>query len=289
MSVGVQGTAQQRRITSPINVGDTERRLSIVSGLGLLVAGLRMGGFKGVITVLLAADMIIRGTTGHCWIYRLLGINTAIGSQSGGVAVPHQQGIRAEGTIVIQRPVDEVYDFWRNFENLPQFMNNLASVEVYDETHSKWTAKGPAGINVSWDAEVITEKVDEVIGWRSKEGASVPNAGAVNFRATPDGRGTLVIVKMEYAPPGGAVGELVANILGQDPQKQIESDLRRLKEVLEMDTQPIQTTDYAEDYSGMDHSYTSGMTDRAQPYGNDDYADDDLTTRLSDENESEYP
>ncbi|MDX2162166.1 MAG: SRPBCC family protein [bacterium] len=273
----------KRLNTSAINVSESERRLSMLAGFGLVLAGMRMGGVRGVITLALGVDMVVRGVTGHCWIYRALGVNSAIRPESGGVAVPHQQGVRAESRILIDRPVDVVYEYWRNFENLPQFMRHLEKVEVYDETRSQWTLKAPAGLTVSWDTEVINDDLDQRIGWRSAEGASVPNAGAVNFKAADDTTRTEVVVKLEYAPPGGALGQLFAQLLGIDPNQTLDEDLRRLKFILEAE---IETADIANP-GGMNHGYTMAAGTDApygdapfedSPYSDDPYRDTPSTT-----------
>lgn len=136
-------------------------------------------------------------------------------------------------TITINRPVEEIYAFWREFENLPRFMNHLKSVSKIDEKRSHWVAKGPAGTEVEWDAEIIEEKPNELIAWRSLPGATVPNAGVVRFESATGGRGTVVRVNLRYHPPGGALGATVAKLFGEAPEKQIPVDLMRIKQLLE--------------------------------------------------------
>jgi uncharacterized membrane protein len=135
-------------------------------------------------------------------------------------------------TITIGRPPSEVYEFWRNLENLPRFMAHLESVTVQNGT-STWRAKGPAGTTVEWQAEVVMDRPSEAIGWRSIEGARVPNRGVVRFQPAPGERGTQVTVELKYDPPGGAVGAAIAKLFGEEPAQQIAGDLRRLKQVLE--------------------------------------------------------
>jgi uncharacterized membrane protein len=135
-------------------------------------------------------------------------------------------------TITIGRPPAEVYAFWRDFENLPRFMAHLESVTVENGT-STWRAKAPAGTTVEWQAEVVMDRPDEAIGWRSVEGTRVPNRGVVRFEPAPGDRGTQLRVELKYEPPGGALGVAIAKLFGEEPAQQIASDLRRLKQVLE--------------------------------------------------------
>ncbi len=136
-------------------------------------------------------------------------------------------------SITINRPAEEIFQFWRNFENLPQFMNHLKSVTVESDTRSHWVAKGPAGSEVSWDAVIIEEKPNELISWRSLPGSTVDNAGSVRFEPAIGGRGTVVRVNLRYRPPAGAVGATIAKLFGEAPEKQIPVDLLRIKQLLE--------------------------------------------------------
>jgi len=136
-------------------------------------------------------------------------------------------------TILINRQPEVLYRYWRDFENLPRFMRNLERVEVTASKTSRWTAKGPAGAWVRWDAEITEDRANEYIAWRSLENADVENSGSVRFSATPAGRGTLVAVEMRYHPPAGALGATIAKIFGRAPEQQVEADLRRFKQVME--------------------------------------------------------
>jgi uncharacterized membrane protein len=143
-------------------------------------------------------------------------------------------GIHASGTCIVNRPPDEVYSFWRNFENLPRFMRHLESVTELGDGRSHWTVKGPAGMTVEWDATIIADVPGEVITWRSLENADVDNAGAVRFERAPGGRGTIVKVNLQYNPVGGVIGSAVAKLFGEEPSQQLDDDLRRFKQVLEI-------------------------------------------------------
>ncbi|HEX4948410.1 MAG TPA: SRPBCC family protein, partial [Blastocatellia bacterium] len=141
--------------------------------------------------------------------------------------------MRLTQSILINRSPEELYRFWRDFQNLPRFMKHLESVQVMDNNRSHWVAKGPVGTNIEWDAEIIEDRPNEVIAWRSVEGAMVESTGSVRFERAPGGRGTIVRVRMQYNPPGGVVGATVAKLLGKDPESQIKDDLRRFKQVME--------------------------------------------------------
>src|SRR5690606_17196669 len=136
-------------------------------------------------------------------------------------------------SITINRPIHEVYAFWRDFENFPRFMPGLESVEARDDGRWRWVAKGPAGRRIEWDSEIVEESPSSMIAWRSLPGADVPNAGSVHFESAPGGRGTIVRVELDYDVPGGAAGEAVARLFGVAPGKQTEVALLRVKQLLE--------------------------------------------------------
>lgn len=147
-------------------------------------------------------------------------------------SVGHNDGVRVEKTVTINKPAEELYRFWRNFENLPCFMEHLESVWVQDDTHSHWKAKAPMGKSVEWDAEIISDIANEVIAWKSTD-AQIANAGSVRFQSAPGGRGTEVTVNLEYDPPSGKAGMLVARLFDEEPTQQVQDALRHFKAVTE--------------------------------------------------------
>ena len=144
------------------------------------------------------------------------------------------KSIQVTKAITVNRPPEEAYRFWRNFEQLPQFMAHLESVQIMDDRRSYWRAKAPFGSTVEWSAELVEDRPNELIAWRSMEGADVPNAGQVRFRPAPGGRGTEVTVELKYDPPAGTIGATIAKLFGEEPSIQVDGDLRRFKQVLEL-------------------------------------------------------
>lgn len=141
--------------------------------------------------------------------------------------------IKVEKTLTINRPAAELYRFWHDFANLPQFMKHLQDVKVYDEKRSHWTTTGPLNGTVEWDAVITEERENKQIAWKSTENAEVANSGAIYFQETTHNRGTEVKVVTEYDPPGGAIGDAIAKLLGESPEQQLGDDLRRFKMLME--------------------------------------------------------
>lgn len=138
----------------------------------------------------------------------------------------------AGGAVTIAKPRDELFAYWRDFTNLPTFMDNIERVDVLGADRTHWVVKAPGGKTVEWDAITTEERAGELIAWKTAEGADVPNSGRVEFRDAGD-RGTVVVATLNYDPPGGIVGKLVAKLFQREPAIQVRRDLRRFKQLME--------------------------------------------------------
>jgi uncharacterized membrane protein len=136
-------------------------------------------------------------------------------------------------SIIVDRPARQLYDFWRDFENLSRFMNNIESVRTLDQKRSHWVIKAPVGTSVEFDSRVVDDVPGRMISWESEPGASVPNRGRVEFIETSSGGGTNVRVTISYDPPAGAAGRLVAKLFQREPSVQAREDLQRFKLLME--------------------------------------------------------
>lgn len=223
----------QRPSGSRVNVGPLERGISLATGLALLAYTLSRRPKLSLPLRLDAGYLIYRGATGHCVFYQMLGISRA--------EVNGHEGIRVERAVTVNRPKAELYQMWRDFENLPRFMQHLKSVQVdqSDRGRSHWVAKAPLGKSIEWDAEVIEERENELLVWKSLPGSLVESMGRVQFIGAPDGRGTIVRVSMEYNPPAGSLGAAFAKLLREEPDLQIKNDLRHFKQIMEAGEIPI--------------------------------------------------
>lgn len=220
------------------NVGELERWMSALSGAALTVYGLRQRTPAGAMIAASGGVLLARGATGHCPMYAAAGVAT--GGRAGRdardtrSALGGRRGIHIEHAVTINRGKEELYRFWRNFENLPRFMRHLVSVTDTGSGRSHWKAMAPAGATVEWDAEITEDRPNELISWRSLPGADVRNAGTVTFMQAPGNRGTEVRVDLEYRPPAGKLGTMVAMLFREEPGQQVHDDLRNFKQVLEI-------------------------------------------------------
>src|SRR6187402_2069042 len=227
------GDAQDERARSDRNLSEFERWASIAAGAGLAVYGLSRLKNTGWLYATIGGLLLRRGVTAHCDLYEAIGMNTSADPSDTRAALRGSRGVNVLESVTINRPLEELYRFWRNLENLPQFMRHLDSVEKLTDTISHWRAKGPAGTIVEWDGEIFNEIPNKLIAWRSLEGADVVSAGSVNFDPAAGGYGTRVTVHLQYSPPGGKVGAALAKLFGADAETEIREDLRRFKQILE--------------------------------------------------------
>ena len=221
------------------NIVSPERWTTAFLGGGLATYGLLRRSPAGLALGAAGLYLIYRGSTGYCPAYAALGVNNVSADDQEAVREKlGDVGIKVTHAVTINKPAAELYAFWRDFTNLPRIMDHLQSVTTSDNSHSHWVAKAPLGRTVEWDAEIINETPNEVIAWRSLPGADVDNAGSVTFKPAPIGRGTELRVTLSYAPPAGKVGATVARLLGEEPRKQLDDDLRHLKALMEAGERP---------------------------------------------------
>lgn len=223
------------------NVGQADRLFSIGTGALLTMIGLRRGWVHMAFTAL-GGYLLYRGLTGNCKIYEAFDLDstgraTAVGNELASGTLPRE--IAVEHWLTVNRPVSEVYGFWRHLENLPRFMRYLQTVTETDAMRSHWVAKTPiGGIPVEWDAEITEEIPDRRLAWGSQPGSTLMTSGSVDFTPAPGDRGTELHVRMKYSPPGGAAGAAVARVFNQITTQSIEDDLHRFKEVMETGVMP---------------------------------------------------
>ena len=202
----------------------------------MVTLGLLRGGKQRWLLGGCGAALIHRGWSGNCEVYRALGIDTKCHPET--TAVPAQQGSKVVKSFSVGRPAAELYGFWRQLENLPHIFQHLESVEIIDERHSQWRARGPLGMSLKWQAEIINDRPNEMIAWRSLPGADLDSAGSVHFTPLPEGRGTGVSLSLKYNPPAGPLGAQIASWLGSGLEQQVDQDLRHFKSFMEADEMP---------------------------------------------------
>jgi len=213
------------------NVGEGERLLSAAAGGMLAWLGLHQSGLLGTGLALVGGGLIYRGLSGHCPMYSALGKNSA-GKHSAQASVAAGHGFKITQSVAIRASAEDLFNIWRDFENLPRFMSHIIRIRAR-RNRSHWVARGPVGTPIAWDAEIVTEDPGRMIAWRSLEGSQVSTAGSVHFTPLPGGRGTEVLVTLKYDPPGGALGTWLAWAFRQDPERVIREDLGRFKQMVE--------------------------------------------------------
>jgi uncharacterized membrane protein len=205
---------------------ELERWAGVAMATAVVAYGLSRRSLSGAALAAAAAPLAYRGVTG-AWP------GFSNGASDTRVALAGGRGIHVREAIRFEVPLEVVYVFWRRLENLPLFMTHIQQVRDLGGGRSHWVAEGPADIPVEWDAEIINEVPNKVIGWRSIAGSDIATAGSVHFSTVRQGRSTQVSVNLQYAAPGGRASQLLAFVLGRDPAHMIREDLRRVKQLLE--------------------------------------------------------
>ena len=225
------GMHQHRPASGEVNVGADERLVTGLAGGAMALFGLTRGTLKGFGLALIGGGLAYRAFTGHCPMYHQFGLNR---SQAGAnrAGVKAQAGDRVVRSILINRDPEELFRFWRKLENIPNVMDHVLTVEVIDEKRSHWKAKGPLNTTLSWDAEIINERPNELIAWESINDAEVATAGSVHFEPAPAG-GTMLTVSLKYYTPGGKATTTIARFLHQGLEARLEEDLRQFKQMIE--------------------------------------------------------
>src|SRR5437773_6367783 len=175
------------------------------------------------------AQVILAGAGAAAGIYGLIRL-------LGGKRIktlPYGYGIKIKKAVTINAPAGRLYAFWRKVENLPSLFENIASVQVLDDRRSHWSLRAPGGVTLEWDAEITTDRKNEMIGWRSLDGADLDHAGYVRFERATGGRGTVGRVALQYNPPAGKCCAAVSTLLGEKAACQVEEAHRKLKQLMD--------------------------------------------------------
>jgi uncharacterized membrane protein len=229
---GLREQEDAHRPSHPVNVGEVERWASAIGGTLLVANGLRHRSLGNLALALIGGGLIHRGLTGHCGAYEALHIDTSDKRRS--TNSEHiQNGYLTVHTVTINRSAADLYAFWRDVENAPRFMINIESVEDLGDKKSHWIASAPFGQQIAWDSEVIADKPDHLIAWKTLPGSPVSMAGSVRFEPATGGRGTVVTLEQNLEPPLGPIGYALAKVFGEDPERQGRESLRHFKQLME--------------------------------------------------------
>ena len=218
-----------RGLSLQVNVSWSERLASIAAGAQLLSGtfkNITAHPFRNMILSAAGGYLVYRGVTGNCPLYSYV---TRVTSHD------RASNINIRSSVYVEKPRLEVYDFWRNLENLPLFMNHLKSVTNLIGNRSSWEARLPGGVGtVSWEAEIVNEDPGKVIGWKSVAGSDIDNAGKVEFMDSADGKGTVIQAVISYLPPtGGYIKSKIAGLLSPVFEKLVRSDINNFKQFME--------------------------------------------------------
>jgi uncharacterized membrane protein len=242
VAAGVDDTKLSRRVIGALGARECGHGAALLAGPDRLVWTRVAGDVLDV--ALLAAGVLARdpgrrrrgtisalllGAIGAIDLYAALRTTRDGGGRHAGAA----RGRNLRAAVTVRRPVEDVYRFWRDLENLPSFMYHLQSVSAGADGRSHWVANAPVGQPVRWDAQITEDKPNERIAWQSLPDSAISNSGSVEFTPAANGDATEVRVRIGYQIPGGALGKAAATLFGESPEQQVNDDLRRFKQILE--------------------------------------------------------
>lgn len=219
----LQGGAGVRRMTPELlqrKWAPATRFLVGASGAGMAIYGLKRGdGFGSALAMLGGGTVLIAATN------KPASEITGVGSG--------RRAVDVQKTINLNTPLDEVFRFWSDYRNFPNFMTNVRDVRATSvDGRSHWVVSGPVGTSIEYDAVITEFRPNDVIAWKTVEGAPVEHSGTVRFDRNADGT-TRVQVHMSYSPPAGLLGDAAARFLGQDLKTKMDEDLLRMKSLVE--------------------------------------------------------
>jgi uncharacterized membrane protein len=213
------------------NVNSVERVVSAAIGSALLLRGVRNRSVGGVVTALVGSELLFRGVTGTCPVYKSLGVRTTRRAWDDAGAPPRSHQV--ERSITIGRPASELYQLFREPGTAALIFHDLGHVSPAGHGRMRWSIHGPLGRRLEWDSLLVDDRPGESIGWKSVPGSKLPNEGSVTFRPAPGGRGTETTLRFRFDPPGGALGDVVAKMIGIVPDTMAMKALRRFKSFAE--------------------------------------------------------
>ncbi len=211
------------------NIGMIERGLTTALGAKLVLSGLaRANTARGWLMAAAGGLLAYRGISGYCRLYASLGARPRRGQAGYGAAE-----LEVAESVTIGRSPQDLYEFWRDLENLPKVMRHVQSVEEIDERRSRWCVDGIRSVPVEFEAILIDDQPNESLEWATIDGDYLHHRGRVSFQPAPGDRGTRVRVTMRYRSIGGPLAALIAKMFRSDPSTEIRDDLRRFKQLME--------------------------------------------------------
>jgi len=193
------------------------------AGGSLLTLASRKGGLFGALLAIGGAFLLYKAVTG---------------ARAERRSSSHTLGrdVHLSNSIAIDCPASDLYEFWRDFSNLPRVMGFLERVEPMEGKISHWVARLPAGPALEWDSEVVEDVPNQRLSWRSLEGSDIDTWGTVTFEPSVDQRKTEVSLKLNFNTSSNPTGNTVAHFLRGLEASVLSKNMRKLKAYMEEET-----------------------------------------------------
>ena len=251
MAIGAKEHTYPPNLRRSVDLGQPERVVSTAAGGLLLLYGLRNPTPARLLLGMVGLGLIYQGAAGR---------NVIESVRTGQPLVAEPNGLRVKKSVTVNRPRAEIYEYWRNLENLPRFMTHVRSVQRHGDGRSHWVVAGPRGTVLKFDAQITVDRPGEMIGWQTLPGAAVQHRGYVKFLDAPGGRGTEVHVALEYEPPLGQAGKLLSSLMAPVTEQQIQEQIRNFKHIMEAGEIPTTRGQSSGRIKGVQEEQTAAQT-----------------------------
>lgn len=221
-------TYPPNRLPESQEMEPTSRVIASAGGAAMFWYGLRQDGMARWPLMALGAGLLYQGISGNNLLDFVPVVSDLPGVDQLTSAPTH---LHIRKTLTVNRPANELYDYWRNLENLPSFMQHIVSVKDLGEGRSHWVANVVRNLQLEWDARITVDRPNEFIAWESEPDSDMGNRGYVKFIPTP--RGTEVSAAIEYDPPYGLIGRFAGGMFKFIAEQQVKEEIRNFKRLME--------------------------------------------------------
>lgn len=211
------------------SMDDMQRWVSGIGGAALLFYGMRQSNAARLPLAALGAGLLFQGASGQNLLdYVPVVADVPVVRQ---LTNSEPTQLRIRKSVTIDRPAEELYNYWRDLSNLPNFMQHVKSVQDLGDGKSHWVVNVLNDMELEWDSKILQDRPNEMIAWETLPDAPLQNRGYVKF--IPTSRGTEVSVSIEYDPPGAAAGKLVGGMTKFIAEHQVKEEIRAFKMLME--------------------------------------------------------
>jgi len=132
----------------------------------------------------------------------------------------------------IAAPVERVYEIARDIERFPEFMDDVAEVEILEQSEGRQVSRWAAVVrefnrNIRWTEEDFWNAEERTCDFTMLEGDFSEYSGTWRFES--EGEGTRATLTLNYAYNVPLIGALIQKVLQKKTQANIDGMLAGIK------------------------------------------------------------